>query len=89
MVSSWWTVVTVSRWTNRFHGGSVSIDIDSRQGRRRTAADERSVTLVADALEEVRCATCEEISRATGPKTQLENAQEPISVALGWATHSP
>ena len=36
-----------------------------------------SVQLVADALEEDRRATCEELSRATGGKTSQENAQEP------------
>ena len=48
----------------------------------------RSVKLVADALEEDR-ATCEELSRATRAKTSQENGQELISVARGWATHSP
>ena len=45
--------------------------------------------LVADALEEDRRATCEELSSATGAKTPLKNAQELSSVAFGWATHSP
>ena len=45
--------------------------------------------LVADALEEDRRATCEELSRAEGAETLQENAQEPMSVARGWATHSP
>ena len=79
---------TVSRWVNRFHGGCVSIDNDSRLGRPRTSTDERSVKLVADALEEDSHATCEEVSRAMGTKTLQENAQEPTSVACGWATHS-
>ena len=41
--------------------------------------------LVADALEEDRRATCEELSRAAGAKTSQENAQEPTSVARDWA----
>ena len=44
------------------------IDNDPRPGRPRTSTDERSVKLVADALEEVRRATCEELSRAMGAK---------------------
>ena len=42
---------------------------------------------MADAFEEDRRATCEELSRATGAKPSQENAQEPTSVARGWATH--
>ena len=45
--------------------------------------------LVADALEEDHCVTCEELSRATETKTSLENAQELTSVTYGWDTHSP
>ena len=60
---------TVSRWANHFHGGYVSIDNDQRSGRQRTSTDERSVKLVADALEEDCHATCERISRASGAKT--------------------
>ena len=63
----------------------MRIDNDPRPGRPRT----RSVKLVADALEDNRRATCEELSRATGAKPSQENAQEPTSVARGWATHSP
>ena len=59
---------TVSRWVNRFRGGSVSTDNDPIPGRPRTSTDERSVKLVADALEEDRRATCEELSRTTGEK---------------------
>ena len=44
----------------------MSIDNDPRPGRPRTLKDERSVKLVADALEEDCRATCEELSRATG-----------------------
>ena len=56
---------TVSRRANRFRGGFVSIDNHPRPGRLRRSTDERSVKLVADALEEDR-ETCEELSRATG-----------------------
>ena len=80
---------TVSRWANSFRGGCVSIDNDPIPGRPRTSTDERSVKLVADALEEDRHATCEKRSRAMGAKTSKENAQDPTSVARGWATHSP
>ena len=45
--------------------------------------------LVADALEEDRRATCEELSIATEAKTLQANAQEPTSVARGWSSHSP
>ena len=61
---------TVSRWANHFRGGCVSIDNDPRPGRPRTSTDERSVKLVADALEEDSRATCEELSRATGAKNK-------------------
>lgn len=60
---------TVSRWANRFLEGRVSINDDARPGRPKTATDERSVKLVADALEEDRRVTCEEISGATGIST--------------------
>ena len=56
--------------------------------RARTSTDERSAKLMTEALEENHRATCEELSRATGTKTSQENAQEPTSVARGWATHS-
>ena len=67
----------------------MSIDIDSRPGRPRTPPDERSVKLVADALEEYRHETCEDLSRATAEKPSQENASKPTSVARGWTTHSP
>ena len=51
---------TVSSWDKRFRGGCVGIDNDPRPGRTRTSTDERSVKLVADALEEERRATCDE-----------------------------
>ena len=79
---------TVSRWANRFRGGCVSIDNNPRLRRPRQSTDERSVKLVADALEEDRPETCEELSRATRAKTSQENAQNPISVARGCTTHS-
>ena len=70
---------TVCRWANRFHGSCVSRKIDSRPGRPRTSTDERSVKLVADALEEDRRVTREERSRATEEKTSQEYAREPTS----------
>ena len=75
---------TVSRWPNHFRGGCVRIDNDPRPGRPRRSTDERSVNLPADALKEDRCATCEELSRATGANSLQENAQEAISGASGW-----
>ena len=42
----------ISRLANRFRGDCMSIDNDPRPGRPRTTADERSVKLVAEALEE-------------------------------------
>ena len=45
-------------------------------------------SLWLDALEEDRRATFEELSGATGAKASQENAQEPTSVAHGWATRS-
>ena len=59
----------VSRWANSFRGGCVSIYNDTRLGRPRTSTDERSAKLVADALEEDRHATCEELSRVTEAKS--------------------
>ena len=67
----------------------MNIDNGPRPERPRTSTDERSVKLVADALEEDCCATCEEHSRATGAKTLQENAQKPTSVTRGWANQSP
>ena len=77
---------TVSRWANRLRSGCVSTDNDPRPGRLRTSTDERSVKLVADALEEGRCATREELSRATGAKNSQENATrtDPSCSWLGW-----
>ena len=63
---------TVSRWTNRFHGGCVNMDNDPRPGRLRTSTDERSVKLLADALEEDRRAKCEKLSRATGKRNRVD-----------------
>ena len=79
---------TVSRSANRF-SGILRIDNDQRSGRPRTSTDERSVKLVADALEEDRRAACEELSRVMGAKTSQENAQELVSVTCGWASHPP
>ena len=76
---------TVSRWANRFRGGCVSIGNDSRPGRPRTSRDERSVKLVADALEEDRLATCEELSRATVAKPSQENAQNRPLLLVVWS----
>ena len=73
----------VSCWVDHFCGGCVSIDNNPRPGRPRTATDERIVKLVADALEEDRCATCEELFGTTGAKTSQENTQKPTSVARG------
>ena len=64
---------TVSCWANRFRGGCVSTDNDPRPRRPRTSTDERSVKLVADALQEDRRATSEKLSRATGAKSSQEN----------------
>ena len=71
--------ITVDRsmfscWANHFHGGCVSIDNDRRPGRQRTSTDERSVKLVADALEEDCHVIFQELSRTTGVKTLQENA---------------
>ena len=79
----------VSRWANCFLGGCVSVDNDPKPGRPRTSTDKRSVKLVADALVEDYCATCEECSRATGAKSSQENPHEPTSVVHDWATHYP
>ena len=68
---------TVSRWANHFRGCFLSIDNYPRPGRPKISTDETSVKLVADALEEDRRATCEELSIATGTKTLQGNAQEP------------
>ena len=43
----------------------MGIDNDPRSGKPRTSTDDRTVKLVADALEEDHRATCKEISRAT------------------------
>ena len=66
----------------------MGIDNDPKPERLSTATDERSVKIVADAPED-RPPTCEELSRSTWAKHSQENAQEPTSVAHGWATHSP
>ena len=73
----------VSRCASRFRVGCVSIDNDPRTGRPRTSADERSVKLVADALEVDRRAICEELSRDTGAKTYAENGTR---TDLSWSS---
>ena len=80
---------TVSHWVNHLRGGCVCIDNGRKLGRPRTSTGERSVKLVADALEEDRRATREELSRVTGAQPSQENAQEPTSVARDCATRSP
>ena len=82
------TAVEVDRST-AVSCGCVSTGNDPRPRRPRASTDERSVELLADALEGNRRATCEELSRATGTKTSQKNAQQPTSVARGWATRSP
>ena len=79
---------TVYWWANRFRAGYMNIDNDPRPGRPRTSTDERSVKLVAYALEDHHV-TYEELSRAMGAKPSQENAHEPTSVIRGWDTHSP
>ena len=64
----------------------MRLDNDSRPGRPRTLTDERSVKLVADAVEEDHRTTCEKLSRTAGAKTSHECTR--TSVACGWATHS-
>ena len=64
------------RWANRFRGHFVSVDNDPRPESPRTSTDGRSVKLEADALEENRRATHEELFRATRAKPSQENAQE-------------
>ena len=82
----------VSRWANRFRGGCVSIDSYPRPERPRISIEERSVKLVADALEEDRGATCEELPRATGvPATSvfriLINDLKKRKISTPWAPH--
>ena len=60
---------TVSRLANSFRGSRMSIDNVLRSERQKTSTDVRSVKLVADALDEDRHATSEELSVATGAKT--------------------
>ena len=64
----------------------MSIDNEPRPGRPRTSTYERSVNLLADALEEDHRATCEELSRDTRAKSSEENAQERTSISRGWVT---
>ena len=60
-----------------------------KPGRPKTPTNKRSIKQVADSLEEDLVQHVKQLSRATGAKTSQENAQEPTSVARGWATHSP
>ena len=62
---------------------------EHRLGKPRTSTDERSVKLVADALEEDRRESCEERSRATVANILKENVQEQTAGACSWATRSP
>lgn len=84
---------TVSRWSNRFRGGRVSINDDPRPGRPKTSTDERSVKRVADALEQDRRATCEELSEVTGiPPTSvyriLTNDLKKRKISARWVPHN-
>ena len=84
VVSSQWTAVRFSLWGL----------FDHRQWLQTRKAEninrwKKKVKLVADALEEDRRATCEELSKGTGTKISQLNVQEPTSVTRGWATHSP
>ena len=67
----------------------MSIDNDPRPGSPRRSTHESRVKLVADALEEDRRATCEELSSASGAKTSQKNAHESTSVIRGLNTQSP
>ena len=83
---------TVSNGANHFRGGCVSIDNDQRSGRQRTSTDERSVKLVADALEEVCRATCEKRSRATEVPARsvfciLNNDLKKRKISACWVPH--
>ena len=56
---------TVFRWASRFRDGRESIDNNSRPRRPKITTDDRSVKLVADALEKDHCLTLVELSKAT------------------------
>ncbi|KAJ4426688.1 hypothetical protein ANN_26486 [Periplaneta americana] len=58
----------VSRWATRFR---VSLDNDVRPGRLKISTHEQSVKLLADALQEDRRPTCDELSEATGDFTKF------------------
>ena len=77
----------VSHWASRFRGGCMSTDNDQRPGRPRTSTDERSVKLVADALEGDRHATCNELSRATGRKNVIGKCTR-TDLSCSWLGHS-
>ena len=62
----------------------MSIDNNPKLGRPRTSTDEISVKLVADALEEGRCVTYEELSRASGTNTsQKMHKNRPQLIVAG------
>ena len=70
----------------------MSINNYPRPGRPRTSTNERSVKLVADALEEDCCATCEELSRAIAvPATLvfciLTNDLKKRKISARWVHH--
>ena len=77
---------TVSRWTNRFRGGCVSIDSDPRPGRPRTSKDEGSVKLVADALEEDRREHVKNFLEQQEKKFEEKCTRTDLSCS--WLSHS-
>ncbi|KAK9738789.1 HTH domain in Mos1 transposase [Popillia japonica] len=84
---------TVSRWSNRFRRGRVSIHDDPRPGRPKTSTDERNVKPVADALEQDCRVTCEELSEVTGiPPASvyriLTNDLKKRKISARWVPHS-
>lgn len=84
---------TVSRWSNRFRGGRVNIHDDPRPGRPKTSTDERNVKRVADALEQDRRATCEELSEVTGISPAsvyriLTNDLKKRKISARWVPHN-
>ncbi|PSN40816.1 hypothetical protein C0J52_21981 [Blattella germanica] len=56
----------ITRCVHRFRGGRMNTYDDPRPGRQRTKTYERSVKLVADALEKDRRVIRVELSEATG-----------------------
>ena len=78
--------ITIYHRINPFRGGCVSIDKDPRPGRPRTPTDEKCVKLVADALEEDRRTTCEQLSRARGEKTFVGKCTR-TGLSCSWLGH--